>query len=307
MDRAPLSPADAELAAKRLGMTLVALAGVLWSLQGLTVRLIEEAEPAQIVFWRSLSQLCAMLVVVAIVNRGRVADAFRRAGRPGVVGGLCALVAGTCFVFALTHTTVANVVFVMAASPLFAAAMAWLFLRETIEKRTLLSMVAALAGIGVMMGQGLSPTHTLGNIFAVITTIGFAGIAVVARWGGGGVGMLPAICWGGAFTMMVSFVLSGGEVAVPLSDIAWAAVSGGILTASGATCFMMGARYVPAGVLAFLTLTEIVLAPIWVWVALSETPTPLTLIGGFIVLAAIVFEAVLRARDSSRRRTDDGV
>lgn len=283
------------------GVLLVALAGVFWSLQGLTVRLVEVAEPAQITFWRACGQLVSVLAIVAVVSRGRVLLAFRRAGPLGAFGGLCVLVASTSFVFALVETTVANVVFIMAASPLFAALGAWLLMRETLDRRTFAAMFVALAGIGVMVSEGVAGGSVAGYVFALGATIGFAGIAVVARRGGG-VDMLPMGCWGAVFTLTAMLLLTGGDLWVPPRDLAACLVSGGVLTAGGATCFMIGARYVPAGVLAFLSLTEIVLAPIWVWLAFDEVPTVFTMYGGAIVLVALAYEGVARVRAVRKAR-----
>ncbi len=276
---------------------MVALAGVVWSLQGFSIRMVEVASSEQIIFWRSISQVIALLGVIGVVNRGRIVYAFRRAGYRGLVGSLCSLCAGTSFVFALGHTTVANLVFVMAASPLCAAVIAWCVLGERIELRTWVAMFVALAGIGVMMSEGLAGGNILGMFFSILTTVSFAGLAVVARWGGG-LNMLPAVCLGALFTIIFGYVLSGGEVAAPLPDVIACFVSGGVLTATGATLFMSGAKYVPAGVLAFLTLTEIVLAPLWVWIGFGEMPGTLTVAGGAIVLVAILGEGVSRAMGS---------
>lgn len=277
------------------GVALVASAGVFWSLQGATVRMVEEASAPQIVFWRSIAQFTAMLCVIALVNRGRVITAFRRAGGLGVIGGCCSLVAGTTFVFALTSTTVANVVFIMASSPLFAALAAWVVMRERLERRTLLAMAVALGGIGIMVSEGVGAGGMAGHLYSLAAAIGFAGIAVVARRGAGG-DMLPMVCWGALFNLGAGALLAGGDVAVPLADAGACFISGGVLTAGGAICFMRGARYVPAGVLAFLSLTEIVLAPIWVWAAFDEVPSTLTLAGGAVVMTALAVEGVLRVR-----------
>ena len=285
---------------RQIGIALVALAGVFWSLQGPAVRMIETASGPQIVFWRSVGQLVVMLGVVAIVNRGRVVSAFRLAGYRAFVGALCHAAASTCFVLAVLHTTVANVVFIMASAPLIAAVIAWLLLRERIETRTLGAMIAAVIGIAVMMSEGLATGDVTGTLLALVTTFGFAGIAVVARWGGG-LNMLPAVCLGAAFTIVAGWIMAGGDVAVTVPDRFYALASGGLLTATGATLFLYGAKFVPAGVLAFLTMTEVVLAPIWVWSVFGEVPSAYTLAGGAVVLVAICTEAVLRVRHVDHR------
>ena len=238
-----------------------------------------------------------MLIVIAVVNRGRVLNAFKRAGIAGVIGGLCGMCAGICFVFALSHLTVATVVFILAAAPLAAALIAWIIMREKIGRRTVFAMLIAFLGIGIMMSEGVASGNFLGISYAIVMMLGFAGVTVVARWGGG-MDMMPAICWGSGMTVIVAIFLTGGLVMVPFADLAYSYISGGVLTVAGMTCFMAGARFVPAAVLAFLTFTEIILGPVWVWLAFNEIPSTPTLVGGVIVLSAMAMEAFLRIKET---------
>ena len=280
---------------------MVLVAGVVWSLQGFTVRLFESASSEQIVFWRAVSQFFVILALVAVINRGRIVRAFRRAGVAAFVGGICHLVASTAFIFALGHTTVANVTFFLAASPLFAAVIAFAVMRERIAARTLVAMLVALVGIGVMSSEGVFGGSLAGQVLSFVTMLGFAGMAVVARWGGG-LHMLPMTLWGAMFTVAAGFALSKGAVGVPPWEVGVAFISGGVLTSAGAALFLMGGRYVPAGVLAFLTLTETVLAPLWVWIGFDEVPSGYTFAGGAIVFAALVGEATMRVMGARRER-----
>ena len=282
---------------------MVLFSGVVWSLQGLTIRMFESASSEQIVFWRAVSQFIVIFSLVVIINRGRIVRAFRRAGRAAVVGGLCHLVASTAFIFALGHTTVANVTFFLAASPFFAAVIAFVVMRERVSPRTIGAMLVALLGIGVMSSEGVFGGNLSGQLYSFVTMLGFAGMAVVARWGGG-LHMLPMTLWGAMFTVAAGFALCGGAVGVPHWEVGVAFISGGVLTSAGAALFLMGARYVPAGVLAFLTLTETALSPLWVWLGFDEVPSGYTFAGGAIVLAALVGEAVSQiVRVRSERRS----
>jgi drug/metabolite transporter (DMT)-like permease len=284
------------------GLILVACAGVFWSLQGIAIRFADAASPPQVVFWRSVAQCLAMILIISVASRGRFAHTVWQAGRLGLGGGLCAMVAGISFVFAVAHTAIANVVFIMAASPLVAGIAAWLLMREAVERRTVVAMMVALAGIGIMVSDGLQGGNVSGYLYAVSTTVGFAGIAVVARMGYDR-NMMPLAMWGAVFNLVLMAVYLQGDVAVPLVALLACVVSGGLLTAGGAACFMQGARYVPAAVLAFLSLTETVLAPIWAWLAFDEVPSMLGLLGGCVVLGAIVVETALRIR---RSRSGEG-
>ncbi len=284
------------------GAALILLAGALWSFQGLVIRLIEVASPEQIVFWRNLGQFAALMAALAYRSRGRVVRAFRVAGPVAVLGGLCQMTSSVTVVYAFVNTTVANVVFILSSSPFMAACLAWIFLGERLGRATLLVMTAGLMGVGVMMAEGLGGGSLLGNLYALVCALGFAALSVVLRWGRR-VDMLPAVCWGGGLGTVAGLALCGGEVDVPLGDGLLAVAMGAGLVSFGFVAFTAGARYVPAGVLAFLSLSEVVLAPLWAWLGVDEVPSPLTLVGGTIVLGAIVLEASANLR---RRRAYSG-
>jgi DME family drug/metabolite transporter len=275
---------------QRVSLMLVLAAGLFWSLQAFMVRLIDTASPEQIVFWRSAGQFVSMITVA---SRGRTLNAFRYGGRLAFLGGICAAGASLSFVFALSYLSVANVVFMLAAAPVFAAAGGWILLRETLTRSTLIAMTLVLLGIGIMSSTSLGTGRAIGFAFALSTTLCFAGLAVVSRVGGG-TSMLPAGVWAGIINLLAMPLLFSDVLSVSAHDATLAIISGGVLTAGGATCFMIGARHVPAGVLPMLSLTEIILAPIWVWLGFGEVPTSLTMIGGAIVLSAIAFEAYNR-------------
>jgi drug/metabolite transporter (DMT)-like permease len=278
-----------------MGAALILMAGALWSLQGLLIRLIEVASPEQIVFWRNLGQFAALMAALAYRSRGRVVLAFRTAGPVAVLGGVCQMISSVTVVFAFVNTTVASVVFIMSASPFMAAILAWIFLGERLRRATLLFMTAGLMGVGVMMAEGLAGGGLLGNFYALICTLGFAALSVVLRWGRR-IDMLPAVCWGGGLGTVAGLVLCGGEVSVPLADGFIAVAMGAGLVSVGLIAFTAGARYVPAGVLAFLSLSEVVLAPVWAWLGVDEVPSVVTLVGGAIVLGAIILEASANLR-----------
>ncbi len=267
----------------------VLFAGFLWSLQGLTIRLIEDASSAQIVYWRNLGQYSALLAFVAWRNRGRMFAAFGAAGGLAVVGGLFQAISSISVVFAFGLTTVANVNFILSTGPFMAGLGAWLVLRERLSRRTVGAMVLGAIGVAVMMIEGLSGGHLLGNALAVTTTMGFAGMAVVLRVRRH-VDMLPTVCWGTGFAILAGLAMTEGHVAIPTQDIVLCLSMGAAQIAFGQILFILASRHVPAGPLAFLTLSEIVLGPLWAWIGVNEVPSPLTLVGGGIVIGAIVWQ-----------------
>ena len=276
------------------GIVLVMLAGGFWSLGGILVRLVEQAGGWQILMIRSIALSLTLFCVLAVRHRGGVWAEFRKAGRAVVIGGLCLGVAFAGFVFALLNTTVANTVFIMCASPFFTAPLAWLVLGERVRRATWIAMVFAIAGVGVMVADGVGTGALFGNVVAIVSTVAFAGFAVSLR-AGRDVDMLPLICLAGVFTAIASAGLSENFVYTP-RDLALCVVMGVVQIGIGMTLFTIGSRHVPATELTLLALTEVVLAPLWVWLALDEVPTALTLVGGTIVLAAIIGQALSRPR-----------
>ena len=278
------------------GVVLVLLAGVAWSTAGLVIRLMEQADGWQIVFWRSAAMVPTLLLFIALRNGGALAAAFRRAGWNAVVGGLCLACAFTGFVFALLHTTVANVLFILSAAPLVAAVLGRLILGEPVRRATWGAMIIALAGVGVMVAGSLERGALLGNLIALLTTFGFAGFTVALRRGRE-VDMLPAVCLGGIISMMISgSALARADAlaafAVSGHDLALCLALGMVQLSLGLVLYTFGSRHVPAAELTLLAMTEVVLGPIWVWIGVGETPSATTLLGGAIVLGAVAGQAV---------------
>lgn len=244
----------------------------------------------------TVTQMAGRAGVAAVVltvftwyqNRGRTLTAFASVGVPGLLFAAAMAGASGCFVFALNRTTVANVIFLQALSPLMAVLLAWVLLREKASARTWLAMGIAAIGVGVMVGSpGGGPLS--GFLASTAMALLFAVTIVIARHHRT-VSMLPAVTLG-------QFMLFA--VAAPLSD--FGSITGRDAVAMGAmglfqmglgqAFFVIGARLIPSAEVALITLLEVVLAPVWVWVFHSESPGTPTLIGGAVVLAAVVVQA----------------
>lgn len=273
------------------GVVLVLLAGCALSSAGLIIRLMEAAGGWQILFWRSAAMVPALLLVIALRRRGRVVEAFRAAGWNGIVGGLCAAAGFTGFVFAVLHTSVANVLFILSVAPFLTALLAWVVLGEAVRRRTWWGMSLALTGVGVMVADGLTGRGLTGDLIALLATVGFAGFSVALRRGRD-VDMLPTVVIGGALSMLLAAAVSGGDLALSPRDLALCVVLGLVQLTLGLTLFTLGSRHVPAAELTLLSLTEVVLGPVWVWIGVGEVPSPLTLVGGAIVIGAVGYQAL---------------
>jgi drug/metabolite transporter (DMT)-like permease len=287
------------------GVVLVALAGAFWSLGGLLIRLIEAASGWQVVLFRSIALMLTLMAIIALRHRGRLVSAFRDAGWNGVAAGFALAGGFVGFVLSLQHTSVANAVFMLGASPFFAALLGRVVLGETIRRATAFAMTTALAGLLIMVGGGLVIGTSRGNLLALGARFGFAIFSVLLRRGRER-DMLPCVVIAGAISALIALpvVLAGAPslaAALVLSprDLALCAAMGAVAVGCGLTVYTIGARHVPVAELTLLSMTELALAPIWVWLAIGEIPSGYTLVGGAIIITAITAQALSGAR---RRR-----
>jgi len=273
-----------------LGFGLVLLAGVFWSLAGILVRNIEAATSWQIVFYRSASFVVVILAVLAARHRARLPRALAAIGWAGVGGGLCLAAAYVAVILAMLNTTVANVLFIFAAAPFFAAVLGRLVLKELVPRRTWAAIAVALAGVGLMVVDGLAGGSLFGNLMGLVMTLAFAALVVVLRYGRA-VDMLPTVCLGGVVAG-AGAALVADSLAISLHDLAICVVLGTVQIGCGMIAFTVGSRYVPAALLGLGAMTEVVFGPVWVWLGVGEVPSWLTLVGGAVVLGAVTAQAV---------------
>lgn len=276
------------------GVILVATAAVLWSLMGLAIREIHEAGTWAILFWRSAAMVPTLLAFFAWRRRKPILPALRATGRAGLMAGFGLVVAFAGAIFAIQSTTVANAVFLFAASPFLAAALSWVVLRESVRRATWAAIAIALVGLVVMVREGLALGALAGNLAALASAMGFALFTLSLRWGRLG-DMMPAVAIGGMLSMVVALGmlgLTGQPLWVPARDIAIAMAMGAGLLAVGMALYTLGSQVVPAAELTLITMIESMLAPVWVWLVLGEEASAGTLWGGAIILAAVVLNAV---------------
>lgn len=296
---------DRDLASPR-DHALVLLAGVFWSVGGIIVRQIETASEWQIVFYRSVTLVITLLALLGVRNGGAVIRTFRAAGATGIVAGLCLATSFISFIFSLTHTTVANTLFLLSCAPFMAALLGWILLGEKVRRTTWVAMIGGVFGIGVMVGEGIATGGLFGDLTALGSALGFAGFTVALRRGRA-VEMLPAVCLAGVFSALLTGIMAisiGYGLAISAHDLLFCVIYGVVGLGCGMIIYTIGSRHLPAAELTLLSLTEVVLGPIWVWLGVGEVPSNMTLLGGAIVLAAITGQALSGIR---RRHPPIGV
>jgi drug/metabolite transporter (DMT)-like permease len=268
------------------GRLSIALAALAWSTAGVLQRRLTVDLPTQIA-GRALFATIGLLAFVAIGERRELRAAVLGMGRGGLGFAVGMAVSSACFIVALNHTTVANVLFLQAAAPFVAALLAWLLLHERLSRATGVAMAVALVGVGIMVGGPGGFSAGVG--FAVAMTIAFAAGIVFARHRLD-VSMGPATCLGQliAFAAFAPFSHPGH---VHVHDLGYLAALGVGQMGLGLIFLVVGARLIPAAEVALITLLEVVLGPLWVWLADGERPATATLAGGVVVVAAVALQA----------------
>jgi drug/metabolite transporter (DMT)-like permease len=270
----------------RRGRIYVALAALAWSSAGLLQRELHVDLPTQLA-GRALFAVVALFSYVAVSERGRIVDAFRAIGRAGLaIAGLMAIASGS-FIIALNHASVANVLFMQALAPILAAVLG-LALGEPVSRRTWVAMAVAVGGVTLMVGGPGHPS-ALGLAVSLLMSLAFAVTIVITRHKRD-VSMAPATCLSQVIVLLVAAPFASPGT-VGGRDLGLLALLGVGQIGLGLVFLTIGARLIPAAEVALITLLEVVLGPLWVWMFLAEQPGAATVVGGLIVLGAVGIQA----------------
>jgi drug/metabolite transporter (DMT)-like permease len=276
--------------ARRRGQLFVALAALAWSTAGLLQRALSIDTTTQLA-GRALFASVALLGFVALFNRGSTVAAFRTMGRAGLAVAGCMAVASASFIVALNHANVANVLFMQAVAPVLAALLAWIALRESVSRRTALAMGIALLGVTLMVG-GAGSGGVVGVGASFVMTLAFAATIVITRHRRD-ISMAPAICLS-QLIVFVAFASLADPASVTGRDLGLLVLLGVGQMGLGLAFLTVGARLIPAAEAALITLLEVVLGPLWVWIAYGEEPAAAALVGGAVVIGAVVLQTAQR-------------
>ena len=282
---------------RRLGVGLVTAAALCWSSGGLIARLAG-TDAWTTIFWRSVFCAVFLFGAVLMTQRGRLADVVREAGWPGFGMAACFAIASTAFIMALSRTSVANTLIIQSLSPFIAGLLGWLCLGEHVRRRTWLAMAIALGGTVVMLGGSPGGGSRIGDALALVTATFFAGATVLVRWHRSV--YMPAAA---ALAAALAALLAVGQ-ATPWSargpDLALLALFGIGQLGVGMLCFTAGARHIPVAEASLIGVLECVLGPVWVWLAIGERPGAYAIMGGAVILGALIAHTLADLAESRR-------
>ena len=281
----------------RLAATACVLfGGTLMSFIGLLLRMMEQADGIQVLIVRS-SALILMVWTFACISRKVTPMAVVRAidHIDWIVGALLA-VAFSFYVYAILNTNVASALFILSSSPIFAVVLGWLMAGEKPSRVTLVAIALAVVGVAVMVYDGFETGGVLGNLYAMFSALCFAIMLVVIRKYGSDTRAdgLGGTMLGGALAVLLNLVVAltyGKGLVMTPWDAGLSLIMGAFTIGLGISFVTLATSYLPASEVSILILIESVLAPVWVWLALDETTSVSVLVGGAIVLIAVILQA----------------
>ena len=288
--RSPHKP-PLPMTSDRLKGLVITAAGVLaLTPDSLLIRLIL-ADPMTLLFYRGVLLWASLTAGIALFSRERLLPAYRAIGRTGALAAVLLAASTLCFVLAVKHTLVANVLVIVGAAPLFAAVFGRVFLAERTPARTWVAVFAALAGIAVTVSGSLGRGRLAGDLCALGTACFISGQLTALRRTPR-VDMTPSVALGGLFAAVIALPFAA-PLSVSTHDIGYLLLLGVLVLPVSFALIAAGPRYLPAPEVCLIMLVEMVLGPIWVWLVLSEHPGSRALAGGSVVLLAVAIHALV--------------
>ena len=271
------------------GYILLLFGGFCLSWGGFVIRSFEEASVWQILLLRSLFFMIALIIFLIITYKKNTIRVLKDAGFAGLLGGFVMSLSFIAFVVAMTNTSVANVVFIISTQTMFLAIFGYFYLKEKVSLVSFISILLAMSGITIMVGDSLTSGSFFGNLVALAIPINFSILVMIIRKNKN-LDMVPAIFYSGIFSVIYGLILSESFVFTS-HDILMGFFLGVPQLAFGFISITIGSRSTSSATIGLLMLTETICAPIWVLLFLNEIPPVSTLIGGLIIILAIIIKS----------------
>ena len=271
------------------GYILLLFGGFCLSWGGFIIRSFEEASIWQILFLRSFFFLLALIAFLLVTYKKNTFNIIKESGLPGLLGGFVLSFSFVAFVVAMSNTTVANVVFIISTQTMFLAIFGYFYLKEKVSLIGLISILLAMSGIVIMVGDSISGGSLFGNIVALAIPINFAILVMIIRKNTK-VDMVPAIFYSGIFSLIYGFFLAE-SFEFTKHDLWMGFLLGVPQLAVSFICITIGSRTVESATVGILMLMETLCAPLWVWLFLNEIPPISVFIGGGVIISAIILKS----------------
>ena len=272
------------------GYILCLMGGFFLSWGGYLIRRFEEADVWQILFWRALFFSLTLILFLYLNYKKNTLSVIKKSGFSGLFAGIIMSTSFVAYIVAMTETSVANVVFIISTQTIFLAIFGYLFLKEKISLKTLISIVLAIAGIAIMVGNPLLVGSMFGDMIALLIPINFAALIIIIRKYPN-VDLVPALLYSGLIACLYGYFASK-TIVISLHDLYIAFLLGTFQHSFGFIAVTIGARTTPAVMVGILMLTETLFAPFWVWLFMNETPPISVFTGGALIITAVIIKSL---------------
>ena len=271
------------------GYMLLLFGGFCLSWGGFIVRSFETGDAWKILLLRSFFFFLGVSVFLLLMYKKDAFKTVKKAGLAGLLGGFVMSFSFIAFVFAMMNTSVANVVFIISTQTMFLAIFGYFYLREKISIIGLLSIILAMMGISVMIGDSISGGTLFGNLVALTIPISFSILVMIIRKNAN-LDLIPAIWYASISSTLISFLMTN-DLSFSNNDILMGFLLGVPQLTFGFVCITIGSRTTKSVTIGLLMLAETIFAPLWVWLFLNEIPPMSVFIGGSIIVFAIIVKS----------------
>jgi drug/metabolite transporter (DMT)-like permease len=281
------------------GLLITAIGGMTLTVDIPLIRLAD-GEPWSILMTRTGMTLLAALVIWAVWRLFSPKAPQLIPGRAGLVVAALYGLGSITFITAVFNTSTANLVFILAFNPMFSALLSWLFLGERPRPATFVAMAAMIVGVAIIVGDSMGSGHLFGNVLALSSALCIAGAITISRASGKDMGFTSLI---GVVLPFLVAAFMVGKTGYQVAEPWWIVFNGAVIMPISFFCLAAGPRYISGAEVSMFYLLETVLAPVWVWMIFSEVPSRNSLIGGTILIVALIAHSLWQLHEGRRRRT----
>jgi drug/metabolite transporter (DMT)-like permease len=286
------------------GLLITGLGGLVLTVDIPLIRL-SEGEPWSVLMARTGTTFIAALIIWAVWRAITPAAPKLIPGKAGLAVAALYGLGSIFFITAVYHTTTANLVFILAFNTMFAALLSWLFLKERPRNGTLLAMAAMLVGVLIIVWDSVGTGNLFGDLLAALSALTIAAAITLSRASGRDMGftsLIGVIIPCAIAAAIVGASPGGFSEGFQIAEPFWIILNGAVVMPFAFFCLATGPRWITGPEVAMFYLLETVLAPVWMWLIFEEAPTRNSLIGGIILIVALVAHAIWQLMDGRRRR-----
>ena len=280
------------------GFVLVVVSGLIWSLGAPMIRFLEDAENYRLHFllYRGITIFLVVIAYVYIREGRDFLNSLKRIDVWSLFGGLVLALTMFSYIYALTTTSIAVTLLMLALSPVLSAFLGYLILGEGLSRTTLVNMIIVAVGVIVMVWNADKSATLIGATYGFFMALGFAIYTITLRHNPEIPKLLtPALAgFFGLILALILILLTGESFEMPQINVGLSFMHG-LVVSAGLILFGLGAKYLPSGELVLLTLFEVIAGIFWAWlpiIGINEVPDTNTIIGGAFIFSAIVIQGL---------------